>query len=98
MAKQVVWTKTALSQLEKMFSYIEAEYSLSAAKNLIIKVFNKVETLRHYPEAGRPSRSKKTVRGINVDKYRKLYYRLHGRRLIIVYLFDSRRNPDYNPY
>jgi plasmid stabilization system protein ParE len=98
MAKQVVWTKTALGQLEEMVSYLEAEYSLLVAKNLIIKVFNKVETLRHFPEAGRPSRMKITVRGINVDKYRKLYYRLLARRLIIVYLFDTRRNPDHNPY
>jgi len=98
MAKRVVWTITASRQLYAMALYLEEEASLQSAKRLVQKVMDKVETLRYYPEIGRPSKRKKTVRGINIDKHRKLYYRLHGRQLIIVFLFDSRQHPDRNPY
>lgn len=43
---------------------------------------------------GRPTKKTKTVRQINIDKYRKMYYRIEGRTLIISDFFDVRQDPD----
>ena len=57
-----------------------------------------IEKLFEYPEIGRKTKKWKTVRQYQIDKYKKLYYRIHGRKLIVVFLFDDRQNPKFNPY
>ena len=35
---------------------------------------------------------------INIDKNLRMYYRVQGGKLIIVYFFDMRQNPERNLY
>ena len=98
MARQIVWNKRAIAKFEEIVEYLEAEVSEKSAKNFVVKVDDLIEKLNKYPEIGRRTKKKKTVRQYRVDKYRKMYYRKYGNKLIIVYFFDDRWNPKANPF
>ena len=98
MVREIVWNKKAITSLDEILGHLEEYHSESAAEDFVRKVFALIEKLRRYPEIGRRTKIKKTVRQYKVDKSRKLYYRKYGRKLIIVHFFDERRNPKLNPY
>lgn len=98
MVTQIIWNKRAKKVFSEIIDYLEEEFSDKTAANFVKKVFTKLEILRKYPEMGRKSKKRKTVRQIKVDKYRKMFYRLHGRKLYVCYFFDTRQDPDKNPY
>jgi len=98
MAKQVVWNKRAIIRFDEIVNYLEEEVGEQSARNFVSNIYSLIEKLKNYPEIGRRSKKKKTVRQYRIDKYRKLYYRKYGKKLIIVYLFDDRWNPKTNPY
>jgi addiction module RelE/StbE family toxin len=97
-AKQVEWNKTAIRRLKHMVSYLEENTSLQAAENLTQRIFEKLKMLRRYPETGRKSKNRKTIRFVKIGKNRRMYYRIHGKKLIIVDFFDTRQHWDKNPY
>lgn len=98
MARQIVWNKRAVSKFNDIVEYLETEVGENAAMNFVIKLDNLIEKLNKYPEIGRRTRNKKTVRQYRIDKNKKLYYRKYGKKLIIVFIFDERQNPQDNPY
>lgn len=98
MVKQVVWTKRAIIRFDEIVNYLEDEVSEESANKFVNNVYSLIDKLKKYPEIGRRSRRRKTVRQYRIDKYRKLYYRKYGKKLIIVYVFDDRWNPMTNPF
>ena len=98
MAKQVIWTKQALAVLHEMIEYLHDEVSLQAAINLNKDISEKLELLKQFPEAGRKSKKKKTARFVLIGKNRRMFYRVHGNKIIIVYFFDTRQHPDRSKY
>jgi plasmid stabilization system protein ParE len=98
MVREVVWNKKALESLDEIIGYLEEHHSPSTAENFLTSVLECIDKLSRYPEIGRRTKRYKTVRQYKVDKNRKLYYRKYGKKLLIVLLFDERRNPSTNPY
>ena len=88
---QVVWAEPALQDLDAIADYIALDDS-TAATRLVRKVFEKVDQLIKFPETGtRPRELKGTP-------YRKLtirpvlvYYRIEGRKVIIVHVVRGER-------
>ncbi len=98
MVEQVVWNKRAAKIFNEIVDYLLENVSEASAENFINNTFELIDKLRKYPEIGRKSKIKETVRQYKIDKFKRLYYRIHGNKLIIVYIFDQRQNPDSNPY
>ncbi len=98
MARQVVWNKRAVAKFEEIVEYLENEVSEKAASKFVTKLDDLIEKLFKHPEIGRKTKKWKTVRQYRIDKYKKLYYRIHGQKLIVVFLSDDRQNPKFNPY
>jgi len=98
MVRQVVWNKRAVIKFEEIVEYLENEVSEEAAMKFVIKIDNLIEKLNKYPEIGRRTKNKKTVRQYRIDKFKKIYYKKSGRKLVIVFIFDERQNPESNPY
>ena len=98
MVREVVWNKRAVSKFNEIVEYLETEISEQSAMKFVQKVDILIEKLNKYPEIGRRTKNTKTVRQYKVDKYNKLYYRKHGNKLVIIYIFDERQNPNTNPY
>ena len=98
MARQVVWNKRAIIKFEEIIEHLTEKGDDKSVTKFILQVDELIEKLNKYPEIGRRSKTKKTVRQYRVDKYRKMYYRKYGKKLIIVYFFDDRWNPKINPF
>jgi len=88
---QVIWAEPALQDLDAIADYIALD-DPNAATRLVRKVFEKVDQLTEFPETGtRPRELKGTP-------YRKLtvrpiliYYRIEGRKVIIVHVVRGER-------
>lgn len=98
MVRQVVWNKRAAIKFNEIVEYLESEVSEKSAIKFVKKIDDLIEKLNKHPEIGNRTKRKKTVRQYKIDKYNKLYYRKYGKKLLIVYIFDQRQNPDSNPY
>ena len=98
MVRKVVWNKRAVIKFNEIVAYLESELSQQTAMKFVRKVDDLIEKLNKHPEIGRRTKNKKTVRQYRIDKYNKVYYRKYGKKLLIVYIFDERQNPDSNPY
>ena len=98
MVRQVVWNKRAVIKFDEIVEYLEEEVSQKAAIKFVQRLDDLIEKLNKHPEIGRRTRNKKTVRQYRIDKNRKLYYRKYGKKLLIVFIFDERQNPNSNPY
>lgn len=98
MAKTIIWTKKALGKLDEILGYLENESSEESASRFFQIVLDKLEVLSRYPEIGRKSKKKKTIRFQKIDKNRNVYYRIEGKKLIVIYFFDTRQHPDRNPF
>ena len=98
MAKEIVWNKRAIAKLDEVMDYLLESASEQVARTFYEKVLERIALLSQHSEIGRVSKKKKTVRVYPLDKRYHLYYRVDSRRLIIVYLFDTKQHPNQNPY
>lgn len=98
MKRQVVWNKRAVKKFDEIVDYLEENASQKSVIKFIEEVDELIGRINQYPEIGRRTTTKKTVRQYKIDKYRNLYYRISKNKLIIVYIFDSRQNPKSNLY
>ncbi len=98
MVKTVRWNNTASLSLSQLAEYLEEEVSYDFAIRFVSLVYAKIDKIKKYPEIGRLAPKTKNIRFINIDKKRRMYYRKQGSILHIVWFFDTRQNPDKNPY
>lgn len=98
MALQIVWNKSATLNFDEIVHYLKNEISENTAAKFVENVDTLTKKLCKHPEIGRKSLKHKRVRQYRIDKYRKLYYRLSSSQLIVVFIFDERRNPNLKPY
>lgn len=96
MEVKILWTDTALDQLEQIYDYYKFKASISVAKKLVKNIVSKSELLTKNPELGtkEPLLSKRT------DNYRflvegnyKIIYTQRNNLVIVVSVFDCRQNP-----
>ena len=90
---RVRWLRTALRNLDEEAAYIAAE-DLLAARTVVERVLNAVETLADHPAIGRPGRVPGT-RELVVPKTRYMVpYRVRGEMVEVLRVFHtSRRLP-----
>ena len=94
----VVWGKKAETIYFDTLEYLAREFSLQAAENLIEAFDQAISRIAEHPTAYRPTIVDPQIRFILVGKHRRLYYRLRGKVIRIVFIFDTRQDPDKNPY
>ena len=98
MAKTVIWSKRSLKILRETVTYLRDEASEKAANNFIDTVYRHIDSLTKYPEKGRRELKTKTIRFVNIDAHRQMFYRIKGNKLHIADFFDTRQNPNKRPY
>jgi len=92
---KVVWTKSAVSDLESIIEYI-AENSPLTARALFRKLKKQIDTLSYSPQRGRhiPELQEQGIflyRELIISSWRVMY-RIHERIVYIMAIIDSRRN------
>jgi len=94
----IIWDKEAKKTYLKTLEYLAKEFSLQSAENLIEAIEQATERIRDYPTSFRQSSIDPNVRFILVGRNRRLYYHFGGNTIRIIYLFDTRQNPNKDPY
>jgi toxin ParE1/3/4 len=92
---RVLWTETAVRDLESLIGYIAADAPMNAEK-VLTRLRSKAESLETAPERGRVvpellRRGMPVWRELIYRPYR-LMYRIDGRTVYVLAVLDSRRD------
>lgn len=89
---EVIWTSPALNDLNDVAEYI-ALSNISAAKQLVQKVFDKVTRLETHPESGKKpiELSNLNYREIVVNPCR-IFYKIEADKVYILYVMRQERD------
>jgi toxin ParE1/3/4 len=91
MAYQVVWSPTALEDIEAIASYISRD-SVSYAGTVVRRVINSTRKLENFPFTGRivPEFGVKTIREVFAYSYR-IIYRVENETVTVAAVIHGRR-------
>ncbi len=98
MAYKVVYKKRFINKLIGLLQYLEKEWNEKAAVDFLIKMDQRIETIRSQPFIGKVSALKPNVRTTLITRHNRLYYKFSNNQIIILNLYDTRKNPKKNPY
>jgi plasmid stabilization system protein ParE len=98
MVKKIIWNKRGQNTFDDTINYLHDEVSQQSAETFFNIVYDKIDKLVKQPFIGRKVGSTKSVRVINLDKHRQMFYRIVGTTLYISYFFDTRQNPNKRPF
>ncbi len=98
MVTTVIWRRKAILRVEETALYLENEVSLKSAENFIKSVYDTIDKVKAHPSRGRKVSIQKVIQFINIDKNKQLFYRVSGKELIILDVFDVRQHPDKRPF
>lgn len=88
---QVIWTESALQDLNEIAEYIALD-KINAANKLVQKVFSKTDQLEQFPKSGRkpPELNDSRYLEIVVNPCR-IFYRVEKEKIYILYVMRSER-------
>ena len=89
---QVIWTEPALSDLDTIADYIALDKPL-AARQLVRKIFKKVDLLRRFPNLGAvvPELRNLPYRQLFISPCR-LFYRLQKSKIFVVFVMRGEKH------
>ncbi|MBP9151575.1 MAG: type II toxin-antitoxin system RelE/ParE family toxin [Flavobacteriales bacterium] len=93
MGRKVVISKTAEKKLNDLFDYLIKRWSVSVKNEFVEKLDTSISIIQNQPEIFPESKKGKALRKCVVTKQTILYYRFTSKRINIVTLFDTRRDP-----
>lgn len=92
----ILWSDSALADLEEIYDYYQGKASSIVARNLVKAIIQKTQILKSNPFVG----IKEPLLYERPDEYRyliyknyKIIYRSQGDLIIIITVFDSRQDP-----
>jgi plasmid stabilization system protein ParE len=92
-ALNISWTKRASGNFDKIIEYLEIEWGDQVTKKFINEVYDFLEVLADFPEIGSFENKESNIRGFTLVKQINIFYRINDNKIIILGLFDNRRNP-----
>lgn len=98
MAYQIIVKKRFTNKVQKVLTYLEKEWDHRTANEFLLKIDRRFDLLSKQPYAGAPSLKVKEVRGLLIARHNRMYYKIHGDKVIILNMYDTRRNPKKNPF
>ena len=92
--RKLILSKRASIRLEKLFEYLESDWSVTAKEDFIVKLDKAINRVKKFPESSPCSEIKKGLHQLIDTKQTTLYYRFDSKTIHIVAFFDNRMNPD----
>lgn len=96
MVKEIIWTPQAEKTHDEVVDYLNNEWSEKEIVHFIERSNNIIQHISHYPLAYR-SAGKEDVREAVITKHNLLLYRISGRKIYLLYFWDTRKNPARKP-
>lgn len=94
MAKKIIWSKSAAEDFNRLVNYLQEDWGDTVTTRFTTKFFSLLNMLSQWPAVGRIQVKKEKIRGLMVSRYNKLFYRIEKDKIILLKIFDMRRNPN----
>lgn len=98
MVVNIKWTKRARTNFDETVQYVENEWGSNSAQKFVRKVNRLLQTLGIYPKIGKIEIKENGIRSFVFSRQNTVFYRIKEKRIIILAIFDNRRNPKNKPY
>lgn len=98
MALEIRVKKTFERNLQDLVDYLDTEWGIIVTDTFLNKLWRRIDLLVLHPSIGIASAKIKGVRSVPITKHNRLFYKVEGRFLVLLLLFDNRRNPKRNRY
>ncbi|HYG01277.1 MAG TPA: type II toxin-antitoxin system RelE/ParE family toxin [Chryseosolibacter sp.] len=89
----ITLTKRAVNTLQSIRAHIHNTWGEKAAVVFEEKTFHFFDLLEEFPEIGTVEMPDKQIRGFQLTKQTKVFYRVKGFKIIILTFFDVRQSP-----
>ena len=93
MAKNIIWSPAAESDLKSVLSYLDEKWSVLVVNQFINKVDSFVSLIAEEPKLFPIINKKHNVRKCVLTKQNTLFYRENKDSIDIIRLFDTRQDP-----
>jgi plasmid stabilization system protein ParE len=94
---KLVWTEKAQRRMGEILEYIDREFGAKAKQTFREKTQDFTRILIEFPEMGALEIKEKNLRGFQLTRQTRVFYRVKKDRIVILTLFDSRQNPKKRP-
>ena len=95
---QIRWTELAIEDYNEVVNYLLKNWPVKVAEDFIAKMERRIYILSGQPFIGIASEKKPMIRSIQITKHNRLYYRIVNNTIELLNLFDTRKDPEKNPY
>ncbi len=95
---KIILQKDFFKKSEQIAIWIELNWSKKSADKFVSILYKKSIQLRKFPFLGQTCKNNHTTRRLLITKHNKLYYRIKGKTIYVITLFDTRQNPKKNRY
>ncbi|MBI9036609.1 MAG: type II toxin-antitoxin system RelE/ParE family toxin [Bacteroidales bacterium] len=90
---KIKWTDNALTELEKIYQYLEENWTSEELNKLSLEIERTVNLISNYPNIF-PVSERKNIRKVIVKRFNTLYYREKGQTIEILSFFSNRQSPE----
>lgn len=94
---RILFTKRAEKSYFLIRDYIASEWGENVASVFEQKTNDFLDLVDDFPELGCVELPEKLIRGFQLTKHTRVFYRIKDERIIILMFFDSRQNPKKKP-
>lgn len=94
---KLVFTKRAKKNYDSIKDYLEEEWGDLIAKAFEAKIKHFFDLLEKFSELGELEVPEKGIRGFQLTKHTRVFYRIKTEQIIILSVFDVRQNPKKRP-
>lgn len=90
----IFWTKESLTNLEDILEYLNFAWTQKDVNNFKSKLSRQLEIISKFPYLFPASDIKPDLRKAVLSKQTTILYQIKERRINIIYLFDTRQDPN----
>jgi len=94
MQRQIALSKTAQKKLNKLFIYLETNWSKKVKLRFITKLEQRIQIVKQKPEAFPRSEIKKGLHKCVITRQTTMFYTFDEKKIYILTIFDNRQDPD----
>ena len=98
MAYKIILKKRFTNKLIKLLAYLEQEWSYKTAAGFLKKIEYRIQQLSGQPLTGIASEKIDSVRSVFITRHNRLYYKVKGKKVIVLNMYDTRMNPKKRKY
>ncbi len=91
---KIFWSEESLNNLEGILDYLNHKWTEKEVVNFKWKLSSQLDIISKFPNLFPASQINPNLRKAVLSRQTTLFYQVHNKKIYIVYLFDTRQNPD----